>query len=140
MDRSAIVTDSQIDEALLKFGFTNYDTSEGLLMLTELLVKADAGCHNSYTEELFMKYYVPGQMSQEKFDHVLSLTSIRSEDMIKSMQLHVVKGMGLTNVCWITDVDINNLKRALVKFNGKLTTIEKVKELDWCEDNVTRLG
>lgn len=57
MDREEIVLDGQIDEALLYNGFTDHNVFEGRLLLTELLVKANAGFYNSHTEESFVKSF-----------------------------------------------------------------------------------
>lgn len=57
MGREDIVSDSQIDAALSSCTFFELNVFQGRLMLTELLVKANAGYRNSHTEEAFMNSF-----------------------------------------------------------------------------------
>ena len=54
MEASEIITDFIVTDALVAEGFKNYSPSEGRLYLAELMLKAQAGCYNSHTEELFL--------------------------------------------------------------------------------------
>ena len=56
MESARTVSDLEIIKALVKTGFTQC-VDEGRLMLTELLVKANAGYYNSHTEEAFMRSF-----------------------------------------------------------------------------------
>ncbi len=54
MKASEIITDHIVTDALISEGFKNYSANEGRLYLAELMLKAQAGCYNSHTEELFL--------------------------------------------------------------------------------------
>lgn len=76
-----------------------------------------------------MKMYIPGLESEERFNHILSLTNIRSKDIIEALHSHIVNGHDEEVSALL--IDLSNFKRALRKFNHTLTIIEKIKEHDW---------
>ena len=57
MNSSEYVSDDHIENALRLCGFYKTTIDEGRLMLTELLVKANASYYNSHTEERFMNMF-----------------------------------------------------------------------------------
>jgi hypothetical protein len=54
MNSTDLIPDDTMDYALEHNGFDNTTASEGRLMVTELAVKANAGCYNSHTEEALL--------------------------------------------------------------------------------------
>lgn len=57
MNSKELVPDVFVMQNLNAFRFGGYDPDEGRLLLTELLVKANAGMRNSHTEEEFMSSF-----------------------------------------------------------------------------------
>jgi hypothetical protein len=57
MKNKDIVSDSLIEVAIKRSGFTGRTNDECRLCLLELLVKAMAGCRNGHTEESFLAYF-----------------------------------------------------------------------------------
>jgi len=84
-----------------------------------------------------VKYYVPGMESKALFLIVVKLTNIRSPDIVRAMELHIVDGMDVS-LAALGAVDESNLKRALVKYNDAMTFIEQVKELTWSGYNASK--
>lgn len=80
-----------------------------------------------------MVYYIPGGESDARFDLILQLTKIESDDLITAMRKHVVQGLPIARAACAPYVDESNLRRALKSFNDALTIIEKVKELDYAK-------
>lgn len=78
-----------------------------------------------------MNYYIPGMEVKDKVDLVLSLTSIRSEPMVKAIHYHLVRGFNTNTASDLCSVDESNLKRSLRVYNEVLTAVEKIKEIDW---------
>lgn len=78
-------------------------------------------------------WYVHGGMeSQERFELLVSLTGLRSENQIAALRDHLVKAVPLDAAMVMNGVtNKSNLERDLDKINDVATTVEKIKELDW---------
>lgn len=78
-----------------------------------------------------MNYLRSGATTQEKFDLLLSGTSIESAEIISAMRYHLVMGMSKGNAADFAGVTQGNLTRALTAVNKIATIVERCKELDW---------
>lgn len=78
-----------------------------------------------------MKYLLPGGESQARFDLLLSLSKITSENLISALEDHLVKGMPDSHAALINGVAKGNFSRSLTRLNKVAKTVEKIKELDW---------
>lgn len=87
-----------------------------------------------------MRYLVQGSQSEERFQWLLKLTKISSEDMIDALRYHLVKGLAESTAAHIADVKLSNLKRALDTLNEAATAVEKIKELDWARFRAAQLS
>lgn len=78
-----------------------------------------------------MKYLYPGNQSQNRFDLLLSLTSIRSEDIKAAVEDVLVKGHQPEMAASFNGVKLSNLERALNTLEAVENTIEAIKDEDW---------
>lgn len=77
-------------------------------------------------------YVHSGMESLERFELLVSLTGLRSENQIGALRDHLVKAVPLDAAMVMNGVtNKSNLERDLDKINDVATTVEKVKELDW---------
>lgn len=77
-------------------------------------------------------YVHSGMESPERFELLVSLTGLRSENQIGALRDHLVKGVPLDAVMVLYGVtNKSNLERDLDKINDVATTVEKIKEIDW---------
>ncbi|MCF2826907.1 MULTISPECIES: adhesin biosynthesis transcription regulatory family protein [unclassified Pseudoalteromonas] len=77
-----------------------------------------------------MKYLFKGMQSQERFELLLSLTRIQSENVISALFDYLVKGMDKKAAAMINGVELPNLSVALNKLEEKALIIELIKEID----------
>ena len=68
-----------------------------------------------------------GKESQERFDIILGLTSIRSKPIIEALRSHYVDGKAEEMIV----VDAGNYNRAKIKMGIVAWKIERIKEIDW---------
>lgn len=78
-----------------------------------------------------MRYLIQGGESAARFDLLLSLTKIASEDVIDALRDHLVTGLAESTAASINGVKLSNFKRALDTINEVAGTVERIKELDW---------
>lgn len=77
-------------------------------------------------------YVYQGSETHERFELLVSLTGLRSENQIGALRDHLVKGVPLDAVMVLYGVtNKSNLERDLDKINDVATTVEKIKEIDW---------
>lgn len=77
-------------------------------------------------------YVHSGMESPERFELLVSLTGLRSENQISALRDHLVKGVPLDAVMVLYGItNKSNLERDLDKINDVATTVEKIKEIDW---------
>lgn len=70
-------------------------------------------------------------MNQERFNLLVSLTSIKSEDRINALKAFLCEAKDEANSCVIYDVDPSNFRQSLKRLEETAKTVEKIKELDW---------
>jgi len=78
-----------------------------------------------------MRYIVQGSQSEQRFNMLLKLTRISSEDVIDALRDHLVVGLAETTAATINNVSLSNFNRALTSLNAAAELVEKIKELDW---------
>lgn len=81
-------------------------------------------------EKPFINPLLQGHESQERFDIILGLTSIRSKPMIKALKEHYVDGKCEELIV----VDAGNYNRAKTTLGKVAAEIEKIKDIDWGEN------
>ena len=77
-----------------------------------------------------MKYLFKGMQTQERFELLLSLTRIQSENVINALNDYLVRGMDKKTAALANDVQMPNLSAALKKLEEKAATVEMIKEID----------
>lgn len=77
-----------------------------------------------------MNYLLSGGYNPQKLDLLLSLTSIRSEDIKSAIHDHLVRGAAIDLAASLNLVDSGNLKRALKKLNETARIVEEIKVID----------
>ncbi len=66
-----------------------------------------------------MKYLLKGMESQERITLLVSLTNIRSPQILKAISLHFVTGISITRASARVGVDFSNLHRAIESLNKR---------------------
>jgi hypothetical protein len=77
-----------------------------------------------------MNYLLRGGYKPEKLALMLSLTSIRSEDIRAAIHDHLVEGAAIDTAAALNMADAGNLKRALKKLNETARIVEEIKNID----------
>lgn len=77
-----------------------------------------------------MNYLLSGGYNPQKLELMLSLTSIRSEDIRSAIHDHLVKGAAIDTAAALNLVDSGNLNRALKKLNEVASVVEQIKNID----------
>lgn len=77
-----------------------------------------------------MNYLLRGGYNPQKLELMLSLTSIRSEDIRASIHNHLVDGCAVDLAAALNGADVANLKRALKKLNEIASIVEEIKNID----------
>ena len=80
-----------------------------------------------------MRYLFAGNQSKERFQLLLSFTSIRSADIVTALERHLVKGESIELSALMADVPKENVKRALDKLEIVAGNIELIKEIDFTD-------
>ena len=79
-----------------------------------------------------VSYVYQGSESPERFELLVSLTGLRSENQIGALRDYLVKGVPLDAAMVLNGVtNKSNLERDLDKINDIATTVEKIKLIDW---------
>jgi len=78
-----------------------------------------------------MRYITQGSESQERYELLISLTRISSEDIKAALKDYLVTGLADTTAAAINGVQLSNFTRALKTVNDIAATVEQIKELDW---------
>lgn len=82
-----------------------------------------------------MNCLICGNEPEERLKLLLSLTNIRSPQIIKAMYYHFVNGYDEKYVVQFEGVTQSNFNRACSTLNEVTITVEKIKELDWVKFN-----
>jgi hypothetical protein len=77
-----------------------------------------------------MKHLIPGTLNAERLVLLISLTSIRSEDIIEGLNWHLCRGHQLATAAALAQVPQNNLSRALDKVEAVADIVEQIKQHD----------
>lgn len=77
-----------------------------------------------------MKYLIAGTVSAERLELLISLTSIRSEDMKEALKWHLVHGHQQATAAALAQVPPNNLGRAMTVVERVASIVEAIKEYD----------
>ena len=72
-----------------------------------------------------------GHESQERFNLIISLTSISSESIINALSDHLVNGYNEKMAYMANGVPQQNFNRALNKLNAVAGIIEQIKVIDY---------
>lgn len=78
-----------------------------------------------------MKHLHAGNQSQNRFNLLLRLTSIRSEAIQGALEDHLVKGHQLEAASAFNDVPVSNVMRAVDKLEEVAGIVEDIKAEDW---------
>lgn len=78
-----------------------------------------------------MRYITQGSESQERYELLISLTRISSEDIKAALKDYLVIGLADATAAAINGVQLSNFTRALKTVNDIAATVEQIKELDW---------
>ena len=73
----------------------------------------------------------PGLESIESFTIILSLTSLRSENMIRALRIHLVQGVSIENACATAGVSTSNFHRDLGLLNDVARKIDRYFEINY---------
>lgn len=82
-----------------------------------------------------MRYITQGSESSERYELLISLTRISSEDIKAALKDYLVTGLADTTASAINGVQLSNFTRALKTVNDIAATVEQIKELDWARLN-----
>ncbi|NWO06912.1 MAG: hypothetical protein HLX50_14805 [Alteromonadaceae bacterium] len=77
-----------------------------------------------------MKYLFIGSQSEQRFELLLSLTRINSDDVVAALYDHVVKGASESSAAIMNGISMSNFNRAFKKLDTVAATVEQVKEID----------
>lgn len=80
-----------------------------------------------------MNYLIQGGENAERLTLLISLTSIKSEDVIDALHDHLVKGLGDKFAATLNGIEPSNFSRAFKTLNATAATVERIKELDWAK-------
>lgn len=78
-----------------------------------------------------MRYITQGGESPERYELLISLTRISSEDIKAALKDYLVTGLTDATAAAVNGVPLSNFTRALKTLNDTAATVEKIKELDW---------
>ena len=78
-----------------------------------------------------MKTLLRGKESKERLTLIISLTNIRSEEIIAMMYKIFVDGWSDEDAANMFNVPQPSINRAVKRLNEVSETIEEIKELDW---------
>tara|TARA_R110000765_G_scaffold85189_1_gene164386 strand:+ start:1386 stop:1637 length:252 start_codon:yes stop_codon:yes gene_type:complete len=76
-----------------------------------------------------MKYLFAGSMKNEEFDHIITMTGLRSEGMKTSLKSHLVNGASEALATIGNDVSQSNFSRDLRKVEKVFSDIVKYNEI-----------
>ena len=77
-----------------------------------------------------MNYLLSGGYNPQKLELLLSLTSIRSDDIRAAIADHLIRGASIDFAASLNLVDSSNLKRSLKKLNEVARVVEEIKNID----------
>jgi hypothetical protein len=77
-----------------------------------------------------MNYLLSGYESHERFNLLMKLTKIKSEDVIEALREHLVRGSDEKFSYEVNGVSQSNFNRAIVRLNEVACIVEKIKEID----------
>lgn len=77
-----------------------------------------------------MKYLFIGSQTKERFNLLLGLTRINSDDVTMALYDHLVLGSTEANAASFNGVSPSNFQRAFNKLNDVAATVERIKEID----------
>ena len=75
-----------------------------------------------------MKALHAASQNHERLGLLLSLTKISSEDIIKGLEYHLVKGFDINNSAGLAGVKQPNLQRALNQLENVSQIVESIKK------------
>lgn len=78
-----------------------------------------------------MKLLVQGGQTNERFELLLQLTRITSENVIEALHDHLVKGMTTANAAAINNIELSSLVRSLKSLEKQASVVEQIKVIDW---------
>lgn len=85
-----------------------------------------------------MRYLTQGSQSQERFDLLLSLTSISSDQVIIALHYFLVRGFSESSAATLNEIPKSNFNRALKKLEQVASVVERLKERDLSISSVKR--
>lgn len=77
-----------------------------------------------------MKTLLAGMESEKRIDKLLSLTSIKSDNKVAALKLHLVNGREESRAAILNDVDNSNFNKCLKELNRVARIVEDIKEMD----------
>lgn len=77
-----------------------------------------------------MKYLYAGSQSNERFELLLSLTRINSDEVVAALFDHLVKGASESSAAIMNGISMSNFNRAFKKLDTVAASVERIKEID----------
>lgn len=78
-----------------------------------------------------MKLLVQGGQTNDRFELLLQLTRLASEDVIEALRDHLVRGMTTANAAGVNGIEQSALTRALKTLEKQAAVVESIKVIDW---------
>lgn len=78
-----------------------------------------------------MNYLSQGLETKERFQLLLSLTKIRSDNQVNALKYYLVDGLSFSLSASLNGITEPNFQRAINRLEEVASTIEKIKEIDW---------
>jgi hypothetical protein len=76
-----------------------------------------------------MKYLFAGQMKEDEFNHLISMSNLRSEGIINSIRSYLVLGFDEALAILGNEVSQGNFSRDLKKVEALFKSIQKYNEI-----------
>lgn len=77
-----------------------------------------------------MRYLYQGSQSERRFQVLIRMTRITSEDVVEALHDYLVKGRDDALAAAVNGVHKSNFNRALARVEFMAASIEEVKEID----------
>lgn len=74
-----------------------------------------------------MRYITQGGESLQRFELLLKLTRIASDDVKDALKDHLVTGLAESTAASVNGVKLSNFKRALDSLNDSAAVVEQIK-------------
>jgi hypothetical protein len=80
-----------------------------------------------------MKYLLPGFEAKKRLELLLSLTRIRSKDVIAALMDHYTTSLPAEQAAAEHNIALSNLVRNQKRLEAVAATVESIKVIDWAK-------